>query len=194
MMARRSYRATCLARRYSVTRQAAAGALLEYAFERGRATLFWPFGGVPEAEGEDEEWLPLPLPHLRAKAPGGVREHSTPPERQRCGAVTSNFTRLTVEVGNNEAAPQLGVDESYVLEVSSEGGVLRAQSEWGALHGLETFTSLVQWDGERLLICEVPIRIDDSPEYRWRGFSWTLRGTTYPSMRCCCLSSMAWQQ
>ena len=99
------------------------GALLEYAFERAEQRLFWPFGGVPEAEGEDEEWLPLPLPHLRAKAPGGVREHSTPPERQRCGAVTSNFTRLTVEVGNNEPTPlQLGVDESYVLEVSSEGG------------------------------------------------------------------------
>ena len=136
------------------------GALLEYAFERAERRLFWPFSSVPEAEGRTRNGcryrclICVPRPGRRARA--------TPPGRQRCGAVTST-TRLTVEVGNNERRPQLGVDESCVLEVSSEGGVLRAQAN-EALHGLEAFTSLVQWDGERLLICEVPIRIDDSPE------------------------------
>ena len=135
--------------------------LLEAAFRRAARRVFW---------AEDVE--PEPLPHLRVRAPG-VREQSTPPERQACAArPAANFTSLSVEVAATTPTPlELGVDESYTLELAAAGGggVLRAATEWGALHGIETFTSLAQWDGEQTVLCHLPLSIADSPEYRWRG-------------------------
>lgn len=138
--------------------------LIESAFARATARIFWAVADGAEAP---------PLPHLRAKAPG-VREHGTPPERRHCAAGTplANFTRLVVEVESAEPTDlQLGVDESYSLELAAAGGggVLRAATEWGALHGLETFSSLAQWDGAHTVLCQLPLQVKDAPEYPWRG-------------------------
>ena len=135
--------------------------LLEAALRRAERRLSW-------AQGVE----PLPLPHLRVRATG-VREDGTPPERRQCErAPSAVFGTLSVEVLSSAPSPlQFGADESYTLELAAAGGggVLRARSEWGVLHGLETFTSLVQWDGEQLVLCNLPLTLNDAPEFSWRG-------------------------
>eukprot|EP01051_Picozoa_sp_SAG22_P008343 SAG22_NODE_630_length_8383_cov_5.839469_6_plen_591_part_00 len=56
---------------------------------------------------------------------------------------------LHIEVGDtDETAPQLGMDESYTLDVPAAGGaaILRAPAVWGALRALETFSQLVEYE------------------------------------------------
>ena len=73
-------------------------------------------------------------------------------------------------VEESEASPlQLGVDESYSLSLSPSGGTLTAPSVWGALRGLETFAQLVQWDGDRYVLCSLPLTLADAPRFAWRG-------------------------
>ena len=85
-----------------------------------------------------------------------------------------------------------GVDESYVLNVDGVRGkaTLQAPTVWGARHGLETFSQLVQarpsddttpiqdYNGEdevrsnkeaNLFIPETPIHIQDDPVFPHRG-------------------------
>ncbi len=63
--------------------------------------------------------------------------------------------------------PTLGEDESYTLDVTSVGAVLKAPTRAGALHGLETFGQLVTLDQDGF---EVPaVHIEDSPRFPWRG-------------------------
>ncbi|KAI7901938.1 glycoside hydrolase superfamily [Cokeromyces recurvatus] len=93
---------------------------------------------------------------------------------------------------------EFGVDESYILNipVNQRKATLKANTVWGALRGLETFSQLVQSypsrsdDGEEsiidyddeeenddnknngfegLYIPNVPIKIKDSPKYTHRG-------------------------
>ena len=71
---------------------------------------------------------------------------------------------LRIEVGASEPTPlQLGVDESYHLELTLTDGTLTAPTEWGAIRGIETFTQLVQWDGARHQLCALPLSITDAP-------------------------------
>ncbi len=63
--------------------------------------------------------------------------------------------------------PTLGEDESYTLDVTSEGALLKAPALAGALHGLETFGQLVTLGQDGF---EVPaIHIEDKPRFPWRG-------------------------
>lgn len=70
---------------------------------------------------------------------------------------------------------QLGVDESYRLDVPQEGAAtLSANTVWGALRGIETFAQLVQYQahptaGSGLFIYWTPMTIEDAPRYPWRG-------------------------
>ena len=69
---------------------------------------------------------------------------------------------------------QLGVNESYTLVVNLTHAVVTAQTEWGALHGINTFVSLVSiepWESpvRYVLRNDVPLYIDDAPRVRWRG-------------------------
>jgi hexosaminidase len=67
---------------------------------------------------------------------------------------------------------QLGVDESYTLSINKEGMVLSAETVWGALRGLETFSQLVLTAPSRgtfYTIENTPIEIQDSPRFPWRG-------------------------
>ncbi len=63
--------------------------------------------------------------------------------------------------------PQLGDDESYTLEVRSDGAALRAPSVVGALRGLETFLQLVEKGASGYAARAVVIR--DAPRFPWRG-------------------------
>ena len=63
--------------------------------------------------------------------------------------------------------PTLGEDESYTLDVTSEGALLKAPARAGALHGLETFGQLVTLGKDGF---EVPaVHIEDNPRFPWRG-------------------------
>ena len=61
----------------------------------------------------------------------------------------------------------LGEDESYQLTVSSEGIILKAETDFGAMRGLETLLQLLSSTEETYLFRG--IKIDDAPRFPWRG-------------------------
>ena len=60
--------------------------------------------------------------------------------------------------------PELGMTESYVLDISSDFIRIESETEWGILLGLVTLGQLVNSDGD--LPCCL---IEDAPRYPWRG-------------------------
>lgn len=116
------------------------------------------------------------LPHLRIRV-HGVRASATPKEFEGCEAPegSPSFGTLRVAIEAQVSTPlQLGVDESYSLELSStpgSGGTLTAATEWGALRGVETFTQLVHatTSGGHSALCGLPLSIADRPTFHWRG-------------------------
>jgi hexosaminidase len=76
--------------------------------------------------------------------------------------------KLRVEcVARGGDYPALGEDESYMLDVTPGGAVLKAPKRAGALHGLATFAQLVTpgKDGYEA----AAIHIEDHPRFPWRG-------------------------
>jgi hexosaminidase len=63
--------------------------------------------------------------------------------------------------------PEIGVDESYTLGVSSSKIVLIATTDIGAMRGLETLYQLVTPSGTGFYCPDV--NISDSPRFKWRG-------------------------
>jgi hexosaminidase len=63
--------------------------------------------------------------------------------------------------------PTMGEDESYVLDVSASGVILKAPTVAGALHGMATFAQLVVPGGEGFEVRG--IHIEDRPRFPWRG-------------------------
>ncbi len=63
--------------------------------------------------------------------------------------------------------PTLGEDESYTLDVSSSGAVLKAPTVTGAIRGLATFAQLVTPGAEGFEVRG--IHIEDRPRFPWRG-------------------------
>jgi hexosaminidase len=60
-----------------------------------------------------------------------------------------------------------GDDESYQLDVSSDGARLKATTGTGALHGLETFVQLIEPGPTGFFAGAV--HIEDRPRFPWRG-------------------------
>lgn len=71
----------------------------------------------------------------------------------------------TFSTGN--AIPQLGDDESYKLEITSEQARITAATTVGAMRGLETFLQLLEGDKDGFYFPAVAI--DDKPRFIWRG-------------------------
>ena len=71
------------------------------------------------------------------------------------------------------AAPRLGDDESYCLEIAADGLRIRAPRPWGARHALATLTQLVAGAGRipsQKEAGRLPLgRIEDAPRFPWRG-------------------------
>ncbi|XP_038721444.1 beta-hexosaminidase 3-like [Tripterygium wilfordii] len=99
-------------------------------------------------------------------------------------AVDSSFTAPTdshllkginfvISSPNDEL--QYGVDESYKLSIPAPGGEpyaqLEAQTVYGALHGLQTFSQICQFDfvTRVIEIRKVPWSIMDQPRFSYRG-------------------------
>jgi hexosaminidase len=85
---------------------------------------------------------------------------------------TSSMRGLVVRVTNADETLSLTTDESYNLVIPGGGadGSLTANSVYGALRGLETFSQLVHWTGSSWIIEQVPLNITDFPRFAWRGF------------------------
>jgi len=84
------------------------------------------------------------------------------------GADHSAPVRLLVSCKETGAPIPLGSDdESYALDVAAPQSVLRAQSDIGAMHGLETFLQLPKRDGAGWFLPQASIR--DQPRFPWRG-------------------------
>ena len=75
---------------------------------------------------------------------------------------------LRVECGaSGNAYPTLGEDESYTLDVTAEGAVVKAPLVAGAMHGIETFLQLVGPGPGGFQAAAV--HIEDRPRFAWRG-------------------------
>ena len=69
--------------------------------------------------------------------------------------------------GAGDPVQQLGEDESYHLEISTNHVLLTAPNPLGILHGLQTFLQLVRTTPQGF---SVPVvTIDDQPRFPWRG-------------------------
>ncbi|MFT4926331.1 MAG: hexosaminidase [Phenylobacterium sp.] len=63
--------------------------------------------------------------------------------------------------------PKLGNDESYQLDITASGISIDANSEFGALHGLETLSQLI---ATATIPNQLPLlSIVDQPRFAWRG-------------------------
>ncbi|KAF9422285.1 hypothetical protein BGZ76_003799, partial [Entomortierella beljakovae] len=82
----------------------------------------------------------------------------------------ASLRTVNVVVADLNADLQLGVDESYTLDITASGkGTISAKTVWGALHGLQTLNQIVISDGKRGLQIEQPVHIEDAPKYTHRG-------------------------
>jgi hexosaminidase len=69
--------------------------------------------------------------------------------------------------GAGELMRSIASDESYTLEVTSEGASLAAPSPIGILRGLETVLQLVDLEEKSFFVPS--LKIQDRPRFRWRG-------------------------
>lgn len=73
----------------------------------------------------------------------------------------------TLSVTDTNAPLAVGVDESYVLNISSSGTcTIVAVTPWGALHGLETLQQLA---GDNCTVTNAPVDVSDRPRFPFRG-------------------------
>jgi hexosaminidase len=80
----------------------------------------------------------------------------------------SSSAILTIQVQDATGTrPALDTDESYSLNSTGDKIVLRAQTIFGAMHGLETLQQLLQVEDSHYVIPGV--EINDSPRFPWRG-------------------------
>lgn len=78
--------------------------------------------------------------------------------------------KATIRVQIKEAVnplPQPDSDESYHLEVNSDGVLLQAQTRFGAMRGMETLLQLIENSESGTVIPYVSIH--DQPRFAWRG-------------------------
>ena len=131
------------------------------------------------------------------------------------GGVSTDGQQLSlltvhVESADERKTLQLGMDESYSLEITLPGqpgdssqAMLSAPTVWGALRGLETFGQLVEWDwdGHSHIIRSAPWHIKDKPRFPHRAFMMdTARhfqplavfGRVLNGMAACKLNTLHW--
>ncbi|KAM6582603.1 hypothetical protein CsatB_009605 [Cannabis sativa] len=89
-----------------------------------------------------------------------------------------DITTLRIVVNSEIEELQLGVDESYTLYVAKNDGqsitgdvTIEANTVYGALRGLETFSQLCTFDysSKSVLVYQAPWYIQDKPRFSYRG-------------------------
>ncbi|KAK2413405.1 beta-hexosaminidase [Trifolium repens] len=99
--------------------------------------------------------------------------------RERIGVIPSyHIVTLNIIVHSNIEELKLGVDESYNLQISSANessvagdATIEANTVFGALRGLETFSQLCSFDytTKTVKINKAPWSIQDKPRFAYRG-------------------------
>ena len=75
---------------------------------------------------------------------------------------------LTVHTDHaSKEVQELGEDESYTLEINSDGAKIDAATPLGSMHGLQTFLQLVEVSPDGFTAPGV--KIQDQPRFPWRG-------------------------
>lgn len=89
---------------------------------------------------------------------------------RRTPSADGGISAVEVTVTNDTAALQLGVDESYTLTVSAGGAAIRAATQFGAYHAMETLGQLIVFNAtaKQYAIGSAPWRIDDAPRFSHR--------------------------
>ncbi len=84
-------------------------------------------------------------------------------------AVYQDLLSLTVVVDSANETLGLATDESYTLNVTQWGAVLSANTVFGALHGLETFSQCVVYDMYAQTYTMNAVLVVDAPRFPYRG-------------------------
>jgi len=84
---------------------------------------------------------------------------------------SEGLNHCKVVVANEEVPLNFGVDESYSVSIDGTDCTITAETVWGALHGMETVSQLVETDetghcGKKV---SSSVRINDYPRYPHRG-------------------------
>ncbi|WP_263409467.1 beta-N-acetylhexosaminidase [Terriglobus tenax] len=105
---------------------------------------------------------------LEAAIARAVRRMETAADLRHEGRGVFGTTPLVVSVAApGQAVQSLTEDESYSLTVTSEKAMIEANTDVGAMHGLETLIQLVQPTPQGY---EIPaVTVHDSPRFPWRG-------------------------
>jgi hexosaminidase len=83
-------------------------------------------------------------------------------------APASAKATLTIHTDHaSKDVQELGEDENYTLEVTSDGAKLSAATPLGTLHGLQTFLQLIDVSPDGFAVPDVTIH--DQPRFPWRG-------------------------
>ncbi|CDS07988.1 hypothetical protein LRAMOSA01937 [Lichtheimia ramosa] len=147
-----------------------------------------------------DRWIPVQVP-LDDSLQQSHFFNRNPYDKQHVFTSNGNtLSMLEVSIHDINAELELGVDESYTLDIPDKGSAtLVAKTRWGALHGLETFSQLIQaypsaikdYDDQEeeqdidtsmdnLFIPETPIHIEDAPAYPHRGLMLDTARNYYP--------------
>lgn len=98
--------------------------------------------------------------------------------RKLRGGSKYDVSGLRIIVHSDSETLQLGVDESYSLSVSGNDGrsiigeaTIEANTVYGALHGLETFSQLCSFNYETktVQVYKAPWYVKDEPRFPYRG-------------------------
>ncbi|KAJ2746362.1 Glucosamine-6-phosphate isomerase (Glucosamine-6-phosphate deaminase) (GNPDA) (GlcN6P deaminase) [Coemansia sp. BCRC 34301] len=92
-----------------------------------------------------------------------------------------NLMGLSVSVDNGDETLSLDTDESYTLDVPTSGvAKLKANTVYGALRGMETYSQLLVYNGGFRYIKNTPIHIEDRPTLKHRGVLLDTARNYYP--------------
>ncbi|KAJ2483267.1 Glucosamine-6-phosphate isomerase (Glucosamine-6-phosphate deaminase) (GNPDA) (GlcN6P deaminase) [Coemansia sp. RSA 2131] len=94
---------------------------------------------------------------------------------------TGALGKLLVEVATDSEDLNMETDESYTLDIPAGGdATLKANTVYGAMRGLETFSQLLATiDGQRV-VRGTPLHIEDRPALAHRGISLDTARNYYP--------------
>lgn len=83
------------------------------------------------------------------------------------------ITSCSIKVENLDVPLQLGIDESYTLNVPADGSqcVITSKTVYGLYHALQTLTQIIEYNYDEELFHAVaaPYVISDSPQFSHRG-------------------------
>lgn len=96
-----------------------------------------------------------------------------PEECANATYISSIVLTQTAADSNDIMKPSTGLDESYTLDVSSNGTVnVSARTSIGLLYGLTTFSQLFyKHSGGGVYTPLAPVTISDAPKFKWRGLN-----------------------